>query len=79
MTELARRGPAARSTSGTRRLSRVAAAFALGRAASSLLFGMQGHDPIVFALSLLVLLVVALGAGYLPARRASRVDATGFG
>lgn len=52
----------------------VAAAFGLGRAASSLLFGMQGHDPIVFTLSFLVLLLVALGAGYLPARRASMVD-----
>lgn len=52
----------------------VAAAFGLGRAASSLLFGMKGHDPIVFTLSFLVLLLVALGAGYLPARRASMVD-----
>ncbi len=52
----------------------VAAAFGLGRAASSLLFGLKGHDPIVFTLSFLVLLLVALGAGYLPARRASLVD-----
>jgi predicted permease len=52
----------------------VLAALGLGRAASSLLYGMKGHDPVVFALSLLVLMLVAFGAAYLPARRASRVD-----
>jgi predicted permease len=49
-------------------------ALGLGKAASSLLFGLQGHDPAVFALSLVVLTFVALGAGYVPARRASEVD-----
>ena len=52
----------------------IAAAVGLGRAASSLLYGLKGHDPVVFTLSVLVLMLVALGAGYLPARRASRVD-----
>jgi predicted permease len=52
----------------------VAAALALGRAAASLLFGLEGHDPLVIVLSVVLLSVVALGAGYLPARRASRVD-----
>ncbi|MEO8032649.1 MAG: ABC transporter permease [Gemmatimonadota bacterium] len=52
----------------------VVAAIGLGRAARSLLFGLQGHDPVVFAASVLVLVFVALGAGYIPARRASRVD-----
>ena len=52
----------------------LAGALALGRAASSLLYGMKGNDPGVFVLSLLVLTAVALGAGYLPARRASEVD-----
>ena len=42
--------------------------------AASLLFGLSGHDPMVIALSVLGLGVVALGAGYIPARRASRVD-----
>jgi predicted permease len=50
------------------------AALGVGRALRSLLFGLEGHDPIVFTLSLVVLAVVALGAGYMPARRASRID-----
>ena len=49
-------------------------ALGLGKAASSLLFGMKGSDPVVFALSLVVLMFVAFGAGYVPARRASEVD-----
>ncbi len=52
----------------------VAAALGLGRAARSLLYGLEGHDPIVFALSVLVLILVAVSAGYVPARRASQVD-----
>jgi predicted permease len=52
----------------------VAGAVLFGKAASSLLFGLDGTDPVVFGLSLLVLTLVALAAGYLPARRASRVD-----
>ena len=48
----------------------VGGALGAGRAARSLLYGLEGHDPMVFALSLLVLGLVALGAGYLPARRA---------
>jgi len=49
-------------------------ALGLGRAAQSLLFGLQGHDPVVFALAALLLMLVALGAVYVPARRASLVD-----
>jgi ABC-type antimicrobial peptide transport system permease subunit len=52
----------------------TAGALGVGRAMRSLLYGLEGHDPMVFALSLGVLAVVALGAGYLPARRASRID-----
>ena len=52
----------------------LAGALALGRAARSLLFDLSGYDPIV-GLSVGVLLAgVALGAGYVPALRASRVD-----
>jgi predicted permease len=51
----------------------LGAAYGLGRAAGSLLFELKGHDPVVFAISAAVLTLVALGAGYLPARRASRV------
>jgi predicted permease len=52
----------------------LVAAFGLGRGAASLLFGLKGHDPVVFALSVLALAVVAFGAGYLPARRAAQVE-----
>jgi ABC-type antimicrobial peptide transport system permease subunit len=50
------------------------AAFGIGRGAASLLYGMQGHDAFVIGASMLLLTVVALAAGYLPAVRASRVD-----
>jgi putative ABC transport system permease protein len=52
----------------------LAGAVGLGRAASSMLYGLNGHDPVVFLLAVLALALVALGAGYLPARRASTVD-----
>ena len=52
----------------------LAAAYALGRAASSLLFGLGGSDPLALGAATVVLTAVAFGAGYLPALRASRVD-----
>jgi ABC-type antimicrobial peptide transport system permease subunit len=52
----------------------VGGAVALGRAAQSMLFEIKGYDPLVMAASAVALAVVALGAGYLPARKASRVD-----
>ncbi len=55
-------------------LTGAVAALGAGRAAQSLLYGLQGHDPVVFGLSLAMLAVVALAAAYLPARRASQVD-----
>jgi predicted permease len=55
-------------------LAGVAAAFAIGRAAQSLLFGMKGSDPVVFVLSAVLLTLIALLAGYIPALRASRTD-----
>ncbi len=51
----------------------IAAAIGVGQAASSLLFGLKGHDPVVFCLAVLLLVLVAFSAGYLPALRASRV------
>ena len=52
----------------------LAVALALGRTAQSLLFGLAPHDPVVVIGSVVVLSLVALGAGYLPAYRASTVD-----
>jgi predicted permease len=52
----------------------VVGAVAVGRGAESLLFEMEGHDPLVLASAVVLLVAVALGAGYLPALRASRVD-----
>jgi ABC-type antimicrobial peptide transport system permease subunit len=52
----------------------IAAALGLGRAAGSLLFGLEGHDPIVIVSAALLLSLFALAAGYIPARRAARVD-----
>lgn len=52
----------------------IVMALGLGRAARSLLFGLEGHDPVVFALAVLLLVLVALAAGYAPARRAAAVD-----
>jgi hypothetical protein len=52
----------------------AAAAALLGRAAQSLLFGVEPDDPFVLAAAAAVLAVVALGAAYLPAWRASHVD-----
>jgi len=50
------------------------AALALGRAAASLLFGLRGHDPVVLGAAAAVLTLVALAAGWVPARGAARVD-----
>lgn len=50
------------------------AAFGLGRAAQSLLFGMEGFDGTVVGMVVVILALVGFGAGYIPAARASRVD-----
>jgi predicted permease len=49
-------------------------AFGIGSAARSLLYGLDGHDPLVVSLSVVLLVVVAFGAGLLPALRASRIN-----
>ena len=50
------------------------ASFAVARAIRSILFGTAPTDPITFAAVALLLTAVALAAGYLPARRASRTN-----
>ena len=52
----------------------IAAALAFGRTARSLLFGLDEHDPVTVFAAAVVLAAVALGAAYLPARRASSID-----
>jgi predicted permease len=49
-------------------------AWGLGRAGSSLLFGVTASDPVTFAIVSLLLTAVAVAACYFPARRAMRVD-----
>jgi hypothetical protein len=52
----------------------VLLAFALGRAVSSLLFGIKPADPASVLGAIVVLLAVAALAAYLPARRAAAID-----
>ncbi len=52
----------------------IVGALAIGRGAKSLLYNMQGFDPLVFGGAVVVLAVVAMGAGFLPAHKASKVD-----
>jgi putative ABC transport system permease protein len=52
----------------------VAAALALTRLMSSLLYGVKPWDPLAFGAVVAVLGVVAVIAAYIPARRAMRVD-----
>jgi predicted permease len=52
----------------------VIAALAFGRTARSLLFGLDEYDPVSVVAAASVLAAVALGAAYLPARRASSID-----
>ncbi len=49
-------------------------ALAAGRVLERLVAGMRPTEPLTFALMVLVLVVAALVASFVPARRASRVD-----
>ncbi len=50
------------------------AAIGLGKAASSQLYELEGYDPVVLVAATLLLALVALGSGFIPALRASRID-----
>ena len=50
------------------------ASLAVSRAIAALLFNTQPGDPIAFAAMILLIATVALLAGYIPARRASRIN-----
>ena len=52
----------------------LGAALAATRWVKSLLFGLEPHDPLTIGLAVLALLIVAALAGFLPARRAARLD-----
>jgi predicted permease len=55
----------------------VAAAYGLSRYMSTLLFGVEARDPLVFVGVPLLLAVIALVAVWVPAARASRIDPLG--
>jgi putative ABC transport system permease protein len=65
---------AALRMAGAGLLTGLAAAFALTRLLSSLLFQVKPADPPTFVAVSLLLVLVALAAGYIPARRAMRID-----
>ena len=54
----------------------VTTAFVFSRFRASELYGVTSTDPLTFAVIPIVLAVISLGAVYLPAYRASKLDAT---
>ena len=51
----------------------LVAALLTTKTAETLLFGLKPNDPLTITMAALLLFVVAIVAGYLPARRAARV------
>ena len=52
----------------------AAAAYAVVRIVENQLFGIEPHDPSVFAAAACLLLLMAMAAAFFPARRAARID-----
>ncbi len=52
----------------------LSTSFAASKLVDSLLFGMKSNDPLALSLAVATLLCAAVLAGYIPARRASRID-----
>ena len=52
----------------------IAAGLGVTRFISSMLYGLHANDPVTFAAVAILLMLVALAACYIPARRAMRVD-----
>jgi ABC-type antimicrobial peptide transport system permease subunit len=52
----------------------MAASRALSTTLASMLFGVTSGDPVTFIAMGMLLTAVAAAAGYVPARRASRID-----
>jgi ABC-type antimicrobial peptide transport system permease subunit len=52
----------------------LAGAFAVSGLLRGMLFGVSANDPITFAAVAMLMIVVALAACWVPARRAMRVD-----
>jgi len=52
----------------------LAAAASFVNLSAKLLFGVQPRDTMTFASATLILVLVAIAAGYIPARRATRVE-----
>jgi ABC-type antimicrobial peptide transport system permease subunit len=52
----------------------VSVGLAMSRLIASMLYGLKSYDPLTFTGASLLLIVVALSASWLPARRASSID-----
>jgi predicted permease len=55
-------------------LAGIGAALLLTRAVKSMLYGIQSYDPLTFSAGVVLLILVALAASWIPARRAAHVQ-----